>query len=366
MCSSGVKVGALQSEQVGGAALKRSLLYLFAIAVTIAPVYAEELPQSPGTVMQQQAAQGSGSIAGQVLDTTGAGVAKARVTLVGPDGHDQRVIDADERGAFLLEGLDRGPYRVIVAGPGFEPYVSAQIPLTPLQAFRLEGIELRVATASTTVDVTLTMNEIATEQVKVEEKQRVLGILPNFYTSFAEHPAPLTPKLKFSLAAHSVLDPTAFLAAAAQAGGEYYFEVYPGYGYGFSGYAKRYAASYGDQLTNRYLTSAIFPALLHQDPRYFYQGTGSIKSRIRHAIVSAMVTRTDTGGHQPNYSYLLGDLTSGALSNLYYPHADRGGALVFRNTAIGIAGHAADNLIREFVLKGLTTNLPPDKASSKK
>ena len=110
-------------------------------------------------------------------------------------------------------------------------------------------------------------------------------------------------------------------------------------------------------------SSAIYPSLLHQDPRYFYKGTGTKRSRAVHAIVSAVVTRTDSGGLQPNYSYVLGTMTSGGLSNLYYPHGDRGAGLVFINTGLGLAGHAVDNLIREFVLKALTTNVPVSSAA---
>ncbi len=331
--------------------------------MVIAPVLAE-LPQSPGAVVQQQAATSSASISGVATDSTGAGVAKAQVTLVGPDGHDQRVIEADARGVFSLEGLNRGLYRVIVSGAGFEPYVSAQIPLTPGEAFRMEGLVLRVATASQTVYVTLTINEIATEQVRMEEKQRVLGILPNFYTSFSEHPAPLATKQKFSLGWHSVLDPTSFAVAGVAAGVEQGLGKFDGYGYGASGYGKRYAASYGDQLTERMFSSAVYPSLLRQDPRYFYKGTGTLRSRVVHAIVSAVVTRTDSGGRQPNYSYVLGSMTSAGLSQLYYPHASRGVGLVFINTALGLAGHAGNDLIRELVLDKLTTNLPPDKAKA--
>ncbi len=311
--------------------------------------------------MQSQAAQGTGSIAGVVLDATGAGIPAARVTLAGPDGHDLRTISADAHGAFLLDGLDRGPFRVVVSAAGFEPFVSAQIPLTAAQAYQLQGISLRVAAASTTVQVTLSVDEIATEQVKLEEKQRVLGILPNFYTSYVYNAAPLGAKQKFSLAFHSVLDPTEFIAPAITAGAEQANNSFAGYGQGAAGFGKRYAASYGDQLTHRLFASAVFPTLLRQDPRYFYLGTGTKKARAWHAVREAWITRTDRGGEQFNYAYILGDLTSGGLSNLYYPHANRGAGLVFRNAGIGFAAHAGDNLVREFILGGLTTNTPAKK-----
>ncbi len=102
----------------------------------------------------------------------------------------------------------------------------------------------------------------------------------------------------------------------------------------------------------------MFPSLFHQDPRYYYQGSGTVKSRLAHALSSAFVTRSDGGHTVPNYSYLLGDATAATLSNLYYPQANRGAHLVFTNAALGLAGRLGGNVIREFLPKHLTTNVP--------
>ena len=101
----------------------------------------------------------------------------------------------------------------------------------------------------------------------------------------------------------------------------------------------------------------MFPSLFHQDPRYFYQGSGSVESRFAHALSRAVILRSDSGHSMPNYSYLLGDLTSGALSNLYYPHSSRGAGLVFTKFAIGFVARAADGVFRELVVKHLTSNV---------
>ena len=95
---------------------------------------------------------------------------------------------------------------------------------------------------------------------------------------------------------------------------------------------------------------AILPSLFHQDPRYFYQGTGTTGSRIRHAIFSPFITRGDNGEWQPNYSSLGGDLASSGLSNLYYPQANRGARLVFGNFAIGTAERIGASLAQEFLI----------------
>jgi len=184
----------------------------------------------------------------------------------------------------------------------------------------------------------------------------VLGIVPNFYTSYELNPVSLSSKQKYSLALRDAFDPVRFVGTGIGAGIEQANNSFKGYGQGAAGYGKRYAALYGDGLFSDILSHAVFPSIFHQDPRYFYQGTGTFKSRFYHAISFAVVIRGDRGNIVPNYSYLLGDLTAGAISNAYYPHADRGPGLVFTNTAIGIAGRAAVSLAREFILSRPTTN----------
>src|SRR4029077_1246005 len=99
-----------------------------------------------------------------------------------------------------------------------------------------------------------------------------------------------------------------------------------------------------DGRSSDFLTLAVFPSLLHQDPRYYYQGSGSVKSRFMHAVTSAFLARSDSGRTVPNSSYWLGDMCAGALSNLYYPKPNRGANLVFTNTAVGLAGRVGTNL----------------------
>jgi hypothetical protein len=221
--------------------------------------------------------------------------------------------------------------------------------------------KILLAVASATTEVTVRPTEVvAAEQIKAEEKQRILGIVPNFYISYVRDAAPLTTKQKYSLAFHDTFDPVRFVGSGVAAGIKQANNSYAGYGQGAAGYGKRFAASYGDGLTQDILSHAVLPSLFHQDPRYFYQGTGSTKSRFVHSISFAVVVRSDTGRTVPNYSYLLGDIGSGLLSNLYYPHADRGTGLVFTNAAIGIAGRAGGSIVREFLLKHITTNVPGD------
>ncbi len=223
-------------------------------------------------------------------------------------------------------------------------------------------IALAVATAVTDVEVTMTQIEVAQEQIKVEEKQRVFGAIPNFYVSYIPDAAPLTSKQKFGLAWKSTIDPVNFVIVGGIAGVEQANNYFSGYGQGAQGYAKRYGAAYADSAVGTFIGSAILPSLLKQDPRYFYKGTGSKRSRILYAMANAVICKGDNGHWQANYSNILGSLAAGGISNLYYPASDREGAeLTFQNALIGIGATAAQNLFQEFLVRKLTpkTHTPP-------
>ena len=313
-------------------------------------------PQSPSG--QASSAEGAATVSGIVLDGTGAAIAGAEVSLTHGDGTQTRTLISGDGGDFAFTGLPAGSYLIIVSAKGFAPFTSMEIELSPQQVYQVSNLRLSVESVGT--EVTVRPNEvIAAEQIKAEEKQRLIGVFPNFYMSYVHDPAPMTTKQKFSLASHDSFDPVALIGVGLVAGIQQANDTYPGYGYGAAGYGKRFAAQFGDGRTSDFLGHAVFPSLFHQDPRYFYQGTGSVKSRLIHAASFAIITRSDSGKPMPNYSYFLGDIGSGALSNLYYPHADRGIGLVFTNAAIGIAGKAGGTIIQEFFSKRLTTNVPP-------
>ena len=168
--------------------------------------------------------------------------------------------------------------------------------------------------------------EVATKQVKSEEQQRVLGFIPNFYVVYDRNPEPLTTKLKFELALKVSKDPVTFAGVAFMAGVKQAADT-PNYGQGAEAFGKRLGATAADGLTDIMIGGAILPSLLHQDPRYFYQGTGTTGSRVRHAIFSPFIAKADNGRSQPNYSTLGGSLASSAMSNLYFPASNRGAGL---------------------------------------
>ena len=316
------------------------------------------LPETP--LPKTPVEEGLASVAGTVLDLSGATVSGADVNLMRSDGTRSHTMLSDANGEFGFLKILPGSYLVAVNAKGFAPFASAEFFVTDQQVYELPDIPLSVATASIEVMGRPT-DLIAAEQIRAEEKQRLMGVIPNFYTSYIYDAAPLTSKQKFSLAARGTFDPVSMIGVAFAAGLEQANNSYPGYGQGAAGYSKRFAAKFVDGRSSDFLTHAVFPSLLHQDPRYYYQGSGSIKSRLMHAVSSAFVARSDRGRPVFNSSYLLGDMSAGALSNLYYPKANRGANLVFTNAALGLAGRVGTNLMREFLSKRLTTNVPGDR-----
>jgi hypothetical protein len=327
-------------------------------------ISADSLPDAParsplGLVADSlSAVESASSITGTVLDANGGLLPGASVVLTSGDKAAERTSISDRKGGFSFGELPTGNFKVAITAPGMEPLVLADIHLGAGQKRELPHIVMAVAGTTTEVRVVVTSTQLAQEQVKAAEHQRVLGILPNFYSSYIWEAAPLNSRQKLDLAFHSITDPVEFMGTAIVAGAEQATDTFPGYGQGAEGYAKRYGAAYADEVLGRLIGSAVLPSLLHQDPRYFYKGSGSVRSRFFYAVSRAVVTRGDDGQAQPNYSRLFGSFAAGGLANLYYPRADRGLGLTLGDGFVSIAGHAADNVIREFLLRRLTPNVP--------
>lgn len=184
--------------------------------------------------------------------------------------------------------------------------------------------------------------------MKAEEHQRILGIFPEFNTTNIPDAVALTPKQKFQLALAGELDPVTFAVTGADAGISQWEDDFPGYGQGAVGYAKRFGASYADNFDGAMIGNALLPSLLHEDPRYFRKGTGTIPSRIVYALMSTFRCKTDEGNWAPNYGNLLGNLAAGGISNLYYPSSDRGAGLTFERAFTVSAEGALGALGYEF------------------
>jgi hypothetical protein len=303
-----------------------------------------------------------GIINGTVVDQTGSAIAGAAVKLTREASPD-RTVSTSEDGQFSLLNIEPGPFQLTITSPGFATQNVSGI-LHPGETYSVPRIALIVAAASTEMRVTPSTVDIAQDEIKVEEQQRVFGVIPNFYVSYVTNAAPLTPKQKFQLAWKTSIDPVSFGVNAVVAGVEQAQDNFGGYGQGAKGYAERYGAAYGNFVLSTYLGSAILPSILKQDPRYFYKGTGSKRSRILYALAQSVICKGDNGHWQANYSGLIGGLAASGISNIYYAPRDRDGVgFTLENTLIGIGTTAATNLLQEFLIRKLTQSRPGRQAS---
>jgi hypothetical protein len=192
-------------------------------------------------------------------------------------------------------------------------------------------------------------HDIADQQVHEQEKQRVLGIVPAFNTSYRSDAVALTAGQKLNLAFHSATDPESFGAAFVIAGYHEALDEDPGFRWGVQGYMRRSGAAYLDTLDGIMIGNGIFPALFHQDPRYFRLGHGTTRHRILYALATNVICKGDkTRNWQPNYSNVLGNITAGAISNLYYPPSNTGVGLTISNGLIQTAVGGFGSLFEEF------------------
>src|SRR6266699_1164406 len=323
------------------------------------PIAAQQpvgVPAAPGMAVADQQLpdqQSSGRISGRVVDQTGVAVAGTTVRLLREDQSlDQEMLTGDD-GQFSFANVVPGPFHLTITSAGF----ATQAFLGNLRTGEnniVPQIVLMIATAVTELRVVPPQIEVAEEQIKEQEKQRALGFIPNFYVSYVPNAAPLAPKQKFELAWKEMVDPVTFGLTGAIAGIQQAQNDFSGYGQGAQGYAKRYGASYANFLTGTLIGGAILPSLLKQDPRYFYKGSGSKRSRIAYAIANAVICKGDNRHWQASYSSILGSLAAAGISNLYYPAKDRGAELTFENALIGTGATAVTNLLQEFVIRRLT------------
>jgi len=350
--------------------LRRGRTCLFAALLALATLGQAQQTVSPNPLDAQGAggqegtyATAAGSVYGTVVDKEGTVYEGAHVALAPADSARSgpaaiRTATTDSNGRFNFSNVPPGPFRLTVTSNGF----ATQTVTGSMQAgvsFEAKAIVLAMNATTSEIDVTATREEIAQEELKQEETQRVLGVIPNFYVTYVPDAPSLTRKQKYSLAWKSSIDPVTFLAVGVFAGAEQATNSFSGYGQGAQGYAKRYGAGFADSFIGTMIGGAILPAWWKQDPRYFYKGTGTTRSRALYAIANAVICKGDNGHWQANYSAIIGGLAAGGISNLYYPASSRDGAtLTFENALIDTGLSAAGNLFQEFVVRKLTPKVP--------
>jgi hypothetical protein len=205
---------------------------------------------------------------------------------------------------------------VMLAGAG---KIKAQSSI-PQQPAGQDASDLQAPTPTNSTDTTAVQGS----QPVAPKNDRLFDVLPNYTTVESEDKfGPLSAGAKFKLATDSAIDPVTFpfIGFVALLGQAENSE--PSYGQGLKGYAKRYGTSYGDAIIGTYMTVGIYPAVLKQDPRYFQLGQGSVTHRTLYSVSRIFWTRTDSGGHNFNYSEIVGNLTAAGMSNIYHPAEDR-------------------------------------------
>jgi len=200
--------------------------------------------------------------------------------------------------------------------------------------------------------VNKTGDEVGKSKLEKEtgtKNDRIFAVLPNYgFVAGSKALPPLTAGKKFRLATASVFDWAAFpfngvLAGIAQAKNDP-----ESYGQGWDAYAKRYGESFADNSIGTYMTTAIFPSLLHEDPRYYQMRQGKFYSRAYYAMNRLFVTRTDSGSTRFNYSESIGNATAAAISNIYHPAEDRTAARNATTFGFLIFYDGLSNELKEF------------------
>jgi Carboxypeptidase regulatory-like domain len=354
-------VGALSSAQIAPA--PDSVATTNPDAVYGSPVAEASQPQQGYLSSSEQKAPGHqapGYISGTILDQSGAVSAGADVHLTDEAQTLHQEAKSGSNGQFVFANVSPGSFRLTVMSPGF---ATREFPVTlhPGETYLVPPIVLAIASAVTEVQVKespLTKEQVADLQIKEQEKQRVLGFVPNFYVTYDRDALPLNARQKFRLAWKTTADPFTIVGVAAIAGLEQATDAVDGYGQGAQGYFKRFGASYTDVVTGTFIGSAILPSLLRQDPRYFYKGTGSTRSRLLYALASPLICKGDNMRWQPNYSNVAGTFASAGISYLYYPQSNHNGAqLIFQNSLIRLGEVAFEGVLQEFVIRRLTPHL---------
>ncbi len=297
----------------------------------------------------------SAVIQGTILDEAGGTVVGAALTLTNIDTGETRTTESDSLGTYFFSGLRASDFTLLISARGFSSFTNQRITLASNQTLQLPQITLHLAAVSSNTQVTASKEEVAEAQMKSEVKQRLLAFLPNYYVVYFQDPVPLNAGQKMRLAFRLTVDPVTFGLAAVQAANETNSKDYAAYGTGAEGFAKRYAAAYADGFIGTVIGSGLLHAVLRQDPRYYYKGTGTVRARVLYALSWSFRCKGDNGKWQINYSSLLGDIASSEISGLYYPNGISGSQTA-KSTMLNVASRGVNALFQEFLFKKITTH----------
>ena len=304
---------------------------------------------------ERRAQEQPGSISGKVIDQSGTSVEGAVVKLT-REGESELEASTNGDGLFAFTGVAPGPFKLTISSPGLASQEFSGT-VTAGERFQTPVFMLVIPTQMAEVRV-LPREELEVSQVKEQEQQRVLGMIPNFYVSYTSDAVSLSTKHKFELAWKSASDPITILGVGVLAGIDQAGDRWPEYGQGAQGYAKRFGATYVNVFSATFIGGAVMPSILKQDPRYFYKGSGSKKSRLLYAVASSVICKGDNGHWQPNYSNVIGSFAGAGIATLYVPASDRNGTFVLSSALIRLGETSLAGVLQEFLFRKLTPNNP--------
>jgi len=336
-------------------------------AIAQGPSISEILPDAPQPQLpapqhtSPAGPEAHSRISGVVSDIQGGLIPGAHVVAEragAPAGESQQT-NADDKGFFRFSDLLAGAYIITITSPGFDTYRIPGINIKPGESYELPEVALPIARTTADATVTLTEQQIAEVELNDELHQRVLGVLPNYYTSYIWDAAPLTMRQKFKLAIRSATDPVFYATTALGTGINFATSANPEYGGGPSGYWELYASNYGGALVGRVVTSVLLNSLFKEDPRYFVMTNGSVARRSWHAISSTFLQRGDDKHWHPAYSNFIGGATSAVVVSTWHPDSTVSmGQRVLNDTVLDLGGEAIRNLAREFLFRHLARHVP--------
>jgi hypothetical protein len=174
-------------------------------------------------------------------------------------------------------------------------------------------------------------------------------VMPNYLTvDNQSRVTPISSKEKFAITASGAFDPYEFVIVGVVAGIRQADNAYPAFGQGIEGYGKRYGTAFADQVDGNIMVGAVYPSILKTDPRYFRLGRGGFVRRFSYGISRIFVTRTDSGGSMFNVPEFAGNATAIAISNVYYPAANRSFSSSFSGWGLQMGLDAFGNELKEF------------------
>jgi len=177
-------------------------------------------------------------------------------------------------------------------------------------------------------------------QTTAPSSSATLGSYPNLQ--------PINTKQKFVFATKNAFGVPSTIFAAAGAGVNQAQKLYPEFHQGAPGYARYYWHSYADQAVDSYVVDFLFPAALHQDPRYYRLGQGGAWKRTQYSLSRLFVTHSDSATAEFNTSQVLGSGVAASISSLYYPQRDMTASLVSQRWASNLAGDGLLMVLQEF------------------